>query len=105
MEYCHLTRELRDISRSEDHLRHDESEEYEGYRIERTSIPLGDGCELSAIWGWTRHHGIAIGINYGCPEALEAYVPGLDLEPVPVRPDEITGIIDAWPDYRGLMRS
>lgn len=53
MEYCHLTRELRDILRSEE----------------------------------------------------EAYIPGLNLEPVPVRPDEIMGIIDAWPDYRGLMRS
>ena len=39
------------------------------------------------------------------PEALEAYIPGLNLEPVPVRPDEIMGIIDAWPDYRRLMRS
>lgn len=41
MEYSHLTRELRDISRSEDRLWH----------------------------------------------------------------DEITGVIGAWPDYRGLMRS
>lgn len=105
MEYCHLTRELRDILRSEDRLWHDESEEYKGYHIERTAIPLGDGYELSAIWGWTHHHEITIGINYGYPEALEAYIPGLNLEPVPVRPDEIMGIIDAWPDYRGLMRS
>lgn len=105
MEHCRLTRELRDILRSEDHLWHDESGEYKGCRTERASIPSGDGCELSAIWGWTRHHGIAMGISYGYPEALEAHVPGLDLEPVPVRPDEITGIIDAWPDYRGLMRS
>lgn len=67
MEYCHLTRELRDILRSEDRLWYDESEEYKGYRIERTAIPLGDGYELSAIWGWTHHHGIAIGINYGYP--------------------------------------
>ena len=105
MEYCRLTRELRDISRSEGHLRHDEGEECEGCRTERAAIPSGDGRELSAIWGRTRRHGIAIGANYGCPEALEAYIPGLDPEPVPVRPDEIAGVIGAWPGYRGLMRS
>lgn len=105
MEYCHLTREPRDISRSEDRLRHDEGGEGAGCRIERAAMPLGDGRELSAIRGRTRRHGIAIGANHGCPEASEAYIPGLDPEPVPVRPDEIAGVIGAWPGYRGLMRS
>lgn len=104
MEYCRLTRELRDISRSEDRLWRDGSEEHGGCRIERTAIPSGDGREPSAIWGWTRRRGIAAGTSCGYPEALEAHIPGLDLEPVPVRPDEIAGIIDAWPGYRGLMR-
>lgn len=105
MEYCRLTREPRDISRSEDRLRHDEGEECKGRRTERAAIPLGDGREPSAIRGRTRRRGIAAGANHGCPEALEAHVPGLDLEPVPARPDEIAGAIGARPGYRGLMRS
>lgn len=103
MEYSALTRELRDILSSEDRVWRDESEEHRGYHIERTAIPLGNGYELSVIWGWVSHHGLLTGINHGYPEALEAYVPGLKLDPVAVKPLDVRDIMDSWPDYRRLM--
>lgn len=105
MIYSLPTRQLRELLNAQHELVwYDESEEWDGYHMERTVIPLDGGFTLSVIWGITYHHNIKLGIHYGYPDRLEGYIPGLGLDPVPLTPDEVLAAARAWPEYDWLAQ-
>lgn len=97
------TRELRDISSPEGRVRRDEGEERRGCHMERAAIPSDNGHVSGVIRGRANHRGSPAGTNCGHPGALEARVPGLDLDPVVAEPSDVGDITGNWPDYRRLM--
>lgn len=103
MIYSKPTRELRELLDAQSTWFYcDESDEWDGYHMERTVIPLENDLVLSVIWGETTHHDITMGVNYGYPEKLEAYIRPLNLEPFEVSPEQVMAMLRDYPNWKGV---
>ena len=98
-------RQLRKLSDAQrDLVRYDESEELNGYRMERAVILLTGDFMLSVIWGVAYHRNISDGVHCGYPDKLEGYIPGLGIDPVQMTPREVMAVARMRPDCDWLMQ-